>query len=150
MGFWTTADARRNLLICLLLVITAFAVYSPVHDFEFVDYDDPAYVPNNPMVREGLTWEGVRWAFTTGHEANWFPLTWLSYMAEVQVFGVESGAMHMTNVALHAAAGVFLFLVLLRITGTLWPSAVVAFLFVLHPLHVESVAWVAERKDVLS
>jgi tetratricopeptide (TPR) repeat protein len=141
---------RRNLWISLALLVATLAVYSPVHDFEFTNYDDPDYVTDNPQVRNALTSTGVVWAFTTSFAANWFPITWLSHMLDVQLFGLSSGMHHLTNVLLHAAASLLLFLLLLRSTGARWPSAFVAFVFALHPLHVESVAWVAERKDVLS
>ncbi|MEO8603036.1 MAG: tetratricopeptide repeat protein, partial [bacterium] len=115
-----------------------------------VEFDDPAYVSENPFVRRGLTWDGVRWAFTTGRLGNWNPLTWLSYMLDVSLFGVDAGAQHLVNLAFHLANTLLLFALLARMTRAAWPSAVVAALFGLHPLHVESVAWIAERKDVLS
>ncbi len=141
---------RRKVVIYLLLVVATLAVYSQVRHYEFVDYDDPEYVPENGHVRAGLTWEGTAWAFTTSSAANWFPLTWLSYMADSQLFGIESGASHLTNLLFHVLSTLLLFAMLERMTGARWRSAMVAFLFALHPLHVESVAWVAERKDVLS
>jgi tetratricopeptide (TPR) repeat protein len=146
-------SARRwwpDLWICLLLLTATLAVYSQVRHFEFVNYDDPEYVGNNLHVRAGLTAGGLVWALTSFDAANWFPLTWLSHMADIQFFGMESGWHHLTNVWLHAIDALLLFAVLKRMTGARWPSAWVAFLFALHPLHVESVAWVAERKDVLS
>jgi hypothetical protein len=115
-----------------------------------VNYDDPQYVTQNPQVRAGLTWHGVVWAFTSAHDSNWIPLTWLSHMLDGELFGLESGAHHFTNVALHAFGTLLLFGFLRRMTGARWRSAFVALAFALHPLHVESVAWVAERKDVLS
>ena len=136
--------------ICLLLLAATVAVYSRVRHYEFVNYDDPQYVTGNLHVRAGLTASGVRWALTSFDAANWFPLTWLSHMADAQFFGIDSGWHHLTNVWLHGLSVLLLFAVLKRMTGARWPSALVAFLFALHPLHVESVAWVAERKDVLS
>jgi tetratricopeptide (TPR) repeat protein len=124
------------------------AVYSPALHFDFLNYDDPAYVTSNPIVRHGLSWAGLVWALSF-HAANWFPLTWLSHMADCQWFGMRPGWHHATNVVLHTAAALLLFAALNRLTRALWPSAFAAFLFALHPLHVESVAWVAERKDVL-
>jgi len=118
--------------------------------FQFVVLDDAGYVSANPHVRAGLTLEGLRWAFTTTAMGNWHPLTWLSLMLDVQLFGVRAGALHAVNAALHALNGVLLFLLLERFTGAPWRSAFVAGVFCLHPLHVESVAWISERKDVLS
>jgi tetratricopeptide (TPR) repeat protein len=140
----------RDFAIYLLLVIGTLAAYNQVRSFEFVAYDDPEYVTANPNVRSGLTLHGLTWAFTTGRDSNWFPLTWLSHMADSQFFGQRSGLHHLTNVLLHTLSALLLFALLKRMTGSRWRSAVVAALFALHPLHVESVAWVAERKDVLS
>ncbi|MGD0078936.1 MAG: tetratricopeptide repeat protein [Sedimentisphaerales bacterium] len=141
---------NQRLLICIFLVVVTFAVYLPVRNHEFVRYDDDVYVTENPNVLTGLTPQNIEWAFTTGHAANWHPLTWLSLMLDCQIFGVKSGPMHLVNVAFHVANTLLLFIVFGRMTKRLWPSAFVAALFALHPLHVESVAWVAERKDVLS
>ena len=141
---------RRDLWICAILFLATFAVYFQVRHHEFILYDDPDYVTDNLHVRGGLTPEGVAWAFTTGHAGNWFPLTWMSHMVDCQIFGVDSGPQHLMNVLFHALAALLLFAVLRRMTGAVWRSAFVAFLFSLHPLHVESVAWIAERKDVLS
>jgi Flp pilus assembly protein TadD len=115
-----------------------------------VNWDDPEYVSDNPMVARGLTWPGVVWAFTSAHAANWHPLTWLSHMLDVQLYGMHAGPHHITNVVLHVASTVLLFGWLARATGAIGRSVVVAALFAAHPLHVESVAWIAERKDVLS
>jgi Flp pilus assembly protein TadD len=146
-------SARRwwpDLWICLLLLAATLAVYSQVRNYDFVNYDDPEYVVKNIHVQAGLTAGSLLWALTSFDAANWFPLTWVSHMADYQFFGMESGWHHLTNVWLHALNALLLFAVLKRMTGARWPSALVAFLFALHPLHVESVAWVAERKDVLS
>jgi tetratricopeptide (TPR) repeat protein len=137
-------------LICLLLAVVTVLVYLPVQHHSFVSYDDPLYVTGNRPVQAGLTWAGAKWAFTTGHASNWHPLTWLSHMLDVQLFGASPAGPHMVNMFIHAANTVLLFIVLRRLTSALWRSALVAALFALHPLHVESVAWVAERKDVLS
>jgi tetratricopeptide (TPR) repeat protein len=137
-------------LICLGLLVAVFAVYAQVATHAFLNFDDPIYVTENPQVRSGLTWDGVVWAFTTFHDSNWFPLTWLSHMFDVQLFGLDSGWHHLINVLLHALGTLLLFIVLRRMTGAQWPSAFVALNFAIHPLHVESVAWIAERKDVLS
>ena len=145
------APRRRHadLWICAALFVATFAVYARVGRFDFINFDDPDYVTNNYHVRQGITPEGVRWAFTSVESANWFPLTRLSHMLDCELFGLESGWHHLTNVLIHALAVLMLFAFLHRATGARWPSAFVAFLFALHPLHVESVAWVAERKDVL-
>ena len=136
---------------CVLLATLTAILYWPAHRFSFVNYDDPVYLTQNAPVQAGLTWEGVSWAFTAGHASNWHPLTWLSHMADVQLFGpAAAGSHHLVNVLFHAANSVLLFLVLLRMTGERLPSLLVATLFAWHPLHVESVAWISERKDVLS
>ena len=143
---------RRELLVSLLLSAVVAAVYWPVHSYPFVLLDDHGYVVDNPYVRPGLTGAGLAHAFTDITVGNWHPLTMLSHMLDCQLFGVECGAgwHHAVNVALHAANTVLLFLALRWMTGAFWPSALAAALFGLHPLHVESVAWVSERKDVLS
>ena len=137
-------------VLCALLVIATLAVYLPVHRFSFLDYDDGDYFFNNPHVATGLTWSNIQWAFTSGEFANWHPMTWLSMMLDATLFGAGPVAPHVINVLLHAANSVLLFLLFLRMTGAIWRSAAVGMLFAVHPLHVESVAWVAERKDVLS
>jgi tetratricopeptide (TPR) repeat protein len=142
--------ARLDPWICVGLLIAVFAVYGQVATHVFINFDDPIYVTENPQVRTGLTWDGVAWAFTTFHDSNWFPLTWLSHMFDVQLFGLDSRWHHLINVLLHAFSTLVLFVVLRRVTGARWPSAFVALIFGIHPLHVESVAWIAERKDVLS
>ncbi len=140
---------RAGLWICLLLLAAIFGVYAQSRQFAFVNYDDPVYVTNNPHVRQGITAESALWALTSTEAANWFPVTRLSHMLDVQLFGMDAGWHHLVSVLIHAAASVLLFLFLVRATGARAPSAFVAFVFALHPLHVESVAWVAERKDVL-
>ena len=139
-----------DLWIYLLLAVAVLAIYGQVLHFDFVTYDDPDYVTANPHVQAGLTWAGFAWAFRTSFAGNWFPLTWLSHMLDVSLFGLDSGWHHFTNTWLHALTTLLWFALLKRLTGSRWRSALVAFLFALHPLHVESVAWVAERKDVLS
>jgi protein O-mannosyl-transferase len=136
--------------ICLLLVLASLAVYLPVRHFGFVDYDDSGYFFNNPQVLSGLTWPNIQWAFTNGEYANWHPLTWLSLMLDATLFGAGAAGPHVTNVLLHTANSILLFLLFLRMTGDIWRSAAVGILFAIHPLHVESVAWISERKDVLS
>ena len=132
------------------LLTAVLAAYFQVRSHAFVSLDDPIYVTENLQVRGGLTWSGLVWAFTTFHDGNWFPLTWLSHMLDCQLFGLDSGWHHLTNVVLHALSTLILFVVLHRMTGARRRSGVVALLFAIHPLHAESVAWIAERKDVLS
>jgi tetratricopeptide (TPR) repeat protein len=136
--------------ICLVLIITTLAVFWQLKDHEFINFDDPLYVTENLHIQGGITLKGVTWAFTTFHAGNWHPLTWLSHMLDVQFFGLKAGWHHLMNLLFHIASTLLLFLVLHRMTKALWQSAFVAALFALHPLHVESVAWVSERKDVLS
>ncbi len=133
-----------------LIAFGTFAAYAPTLANGFVQIDDPIYVLDNPWVRPGLTLGGLVWAFSGFHLANWHPLTWLSHMLDCQLFGVEPFGHHLTSLVLHTANAVLLFALLVRMTRTLWPAGLAAALFALHPLHVESVAWVAERKDVLS
>jgi protein O-mannosyl-transferase len=144
------SDRRMALGICVGLVVAVICVFGQVIHFDFISVDDDFYVYRNPIVARGLTWEGIGWAFTHAHAANWHPLTWLSHMVDCRLYGLRAGGHHATSVLLHAANAVLLFLLLRRMTNTLWPGAFVAALFALHPLRVESVAWVAERKDVLS
>ena len=138
------------LLICACLVAAILAVYRPVYNYEFVKYDDDTYVTDNTNIQSGLNWKSAYWAFTAGYESNWHPVTWLSHALDYQLFGSWAGGHHLTNVLFHILNAIILFYVLMRMTGAIWPSAFVAAIFALHPLHVESVAWVAERKDVLS
>ena len=137
-------------LLSLALVAINLAVYAPVRYFDFVSWDDPIYVGENPEVLSGLSWPGLLWAFTTGHAPYWHPLTWLSHMLDIQIYGLNAGGHHFTSVFIHIANTLLLFGLIHRMTGALGRSAFVAGLFAVHPLHVESVAWVAERKDVLS
>lgn len=136
------------LAICLAIV--SFVVYLPVASHEFVNFDDNVYVTENPNVLSGLSWQSVKWAFTAVHATYWQPMTWLSYMLDCTLFGSNSGPHHLVNVGFHIINTVLLFFFLSRTTKGLWQSAFVAALFALHPLHVESVAWTAERRDVLS
>jgi len=137
-------------LVCVFLAATVVGVYWPVRNHEFIMYDDNVYVSENKQVKEGLTWENVRWAFTHQCSSNWHPLTWFSHMLDVEIYGMRPGGHHFTNVVIHATNTVLLFAVFEYMTGALWASAFIAAMFGLHPLHVESVAWAAERKDVLS
>jgi cytochrome c-type biogenesis protein CcmH/NrfG len=143
-------NLRLSPSLGLLLVAAVLACYSPVIHNGFLNYDDDAYITSNPHVRAGLNWTTVKWAFTTFDAANYHPLTWLSHALDCQLFGLKSGAHHEVSVILHAACAVLLFLLLLRATGFAGRSFFVAALFALHPINVESVAWAAERKNVLS
>ncbi len=141
---WTTPA------ICVALVAMTFAVFGQTLSHPFIEYDDDIYIYNNPMVLPGLTWQGVIWAFTERHAYNWHPLTWISHMVDCQLYGQNPWGHHLGDVVLHAANAVALFLVFRSLTGALWRSAFVAAVFAIHPLRVESVAWISERKDVLS
>ena len=144
-------NARRTVLICGLLSVATLATFGPVIGHDFVNFDDIGFVTLNPHVTSGLSWANVEWAFRSGSLTGiWHPLTWLSHMLDAQLFGLRPGWHHLTSLLFHAANAVLLFLLLQRMTRAPWRSAAVAALFALHPLHVESVAWVAERKDVLS
>ena len=142
--------ARLPLALCAALVLLTLAGYWPVKSHPFIPLDDNLYVYENGRVLRGLTVEGARWAFGTTSAQNWHPLTWLSHMTDVELLGADPGRHHVVNVLFHAANACLVFLLLLRLTGAVWRSALVAALFALHPLRVESVAWVSERKDVLS
>jgi tetratricopeptide (TPR) repeat protein len=136
--------------LCLLLAAITFAVFGQTLRFGFVDYDDQVYIYNNPVVSKGLTLQGLKWAFSGVHAENWHPVTWLSHMLDCQLYGLNPAGHHFTNVLIHTATVIALFLLLRRMTGALWRSAFVAAVFAIHPLRAESVAWVSERKDVLS
>ena len=136
-------------LVVTLIALT-LAAYSSVGSLDFVTLDDPQYIIDNPKVNQGLSWSAVQWAFTTGHASNWHPLTWISHMVDVELFGLKPGPHHLMNLLFHVINTLLLFMFLQRTTGAMGRSALVAALFALHPLHVESVAWVSERKDVLS
>jgi Flp pilus assembly protein TadD len=139
----------RPLIISLLLAMATLAVYWPARQCGFLGFDDPGYYSENVHVLGGFTWNNVVWSFTSGEAANWHPLTWLSHMLDAEIFGNNPGGPHLVNLLFHAANVVLLFLLLHRLTAATWRSALVAALFALHPLHVESVAWIAERKDLL-
>ena len=142
--------AGRKSVVVLLLVVVVLIAYGTVWHFDFVNIDDDFYVTENAQIQQGLSLDSVLWAMTTIEEANWHPLTWLSHMMDVQLFGLNPGGHHLTNLLLHIANVLLLFGVLQQMTGAVWLSALVAALFALHPLNVESVAWVAQRKTVLS
>ena len=149
-GQSTTTFGRNELFIAFGLVAVTLTVYAQVMSHQFIILDDNRYIRENPIVNQGLTLTGIAWAFTTFHAANWHPLTWLSHMLDSQIFGLNAGGHLLINALIHASNTLLLFLFLRRVTGAQWRSAVVAALFALHPLHVESVAWAAERKDTLS
>ena len=136
-------------MVSLALIVVTLTVYWQVGEHEFLNFDDDAYITENTHVAQGLTSSSIIWAFKSVHESNWHPVTWLSHMADVEVYGMNPRGHHLTNVIIHTVSTVLLFLLLLRLTGALWQSSFVAAMFAIHPLHVESVAWVAERKDVL-
>ena len=143
-------NARPEVWICLFLVLSTLFIYLQVGTFEFDNYDTGKYVYDNRHVKAGVTAKGIKWAFTTIYFSNWHPLTWLSHMLDVQLYGLHPGRHHLTNILFHIVNTILLFGILRRMTGKLWQSGFVATLFALHPLHVESVAWIAERKDLLS
>ena len=147
---WRAKPSVTDLLVCLGLVAVTWAVFGQTLTHDFVNFDDHVYVYENPLVIRGLSTEGIIGAFTQTHARNWHPLTTLSHMLDCQLYGLNAGGHHFTNVVLHTISVLLLFLVLKQMTDALWQSAFVALLFAIHPLHVESVAWIAERKDVLS
>jgi tetratricopeptide (TPR) repeat protein len=144
------ASHKTAMWVAVVMAALVLFIYDPVRHYGFLSYDDPEYVSENAHIISGVTVRGVAWAFTTGHASNWHPVTWLSHMLDVQMHGMNAGRHHITNLVLHLANTLLLFGILYRITGAWRRSAVVAALFAAHPLHVESVAWIAERKDVLS
>jgi tetratricopeptide (TPR) repeat protein len=143
-------QARIVLLVSLLLIFSIIITYRQIVNFNFVGYDDELYVTKNTNVQKGLTSESLKWAFTTFHSANWHPLTWISHMSDYELYGLNPQGHHWTNVEFHILNTLLLFFIIFKTTGALWRSVFVAALFALHPLHVESVAWVSERKDLLS
>ncbi len=147
---WLASPEKRSAVLCLLLVTVTLAFYSPIGHNDFTNLDDDIYILDNAHVRAGLTWDTVKWAFTSYDAANWHPLTWLSHALDCQLFKLNPAGPHYVNVLLHAWSAVLLFLLLESATGLTWPSLMVAGLFALHPVNVESVAWAAERKNVLS
>jgi tetratricopeptide (TPR) repeat protein len=144
------APSRAASCIALALCLLVGVVYAPVRAYPFVVYDDKEFVTENPPVAGGLTAEGVAWAFTRAHSGNYVPLSWLAHMLDVEIFGLDAGAHHAVNAGLHAAATALLFAALRSLGGAVGPSAFTAALFAVHPAHVESVAWVSERRDTLS
>ena len=148
-----TPEFKKSILVTFILILLTLGLYSQVATFDFVRFDDNEYIAENSRVQQGLSWENLIWAFGFSEEAllyYYHPVTWLSFMLDAQLFGVDAGLHHLVNAAIHVANTVLLFLLLRWMTGALWPSAFIALLFAVHPLNVESVAWVAERKNVLS
>jgi hypothetical protein len=141
---------RQKLIVYLVLTIVTFAVYLQLNQSDFINLDDNIYVTQNSHIQPGITLEGIRWAFSTYYAEFWHPLTLLSLILDYQLYGLNPGGYHLTNLILHILSTLLLFWLFTRMTGAIWKSAFVAALFSLHPLHVESVAWIAERKDVLS
>jgi protein O-mannosyl-transferase len=142
--------STQILIVYAVLTVVTFAVFWQVNQSDFVSFDDSVYVADNIRTRSGITLEGIRWAFGTMYYGLWNPLVWISFMFDYQLHGLNAGGYHLTNLILHILSTLLLFWLFNRMTGAIWPSAFVAALFALHPLHVESVAWIAERKDVLS
>src|ERR1700690_3965051 len=141
---------QKQILLGVPLMIFTLLLYSSVRHHEFLDFDDAQYVTKNIHVTTGLNLNNIRWAFTSVYAANWHPLTWMSHMTDCQLFGLNSGAQHMINAALHAANVLLLFWLLQKATGAVWRSFFVAAIFAVHPLNVETVAWLAQRKSLLS
>lgn len=145
-----TRFAKQSVILGVLLAVATFVVYLPVDHHPFVNYDDVVYVVNNPHIQSGLDWDTISWAFTTFYQFNWHPLTWISHAIDVQMFQLEPAGHHVTNMLLQIVNALLLYWVLMRATGYVGRSAMVAGLFALHPVNVESVAWVSERKNLLS
>lgn len=143
-------NSKKKLIVYVILTVMTIAVYWQVNQYDFVYMDDEIYVTGNTRIQSEISWEGIRWAFSTKYSGLWNPLIWLSLMFDYQLYGLNAGGYHITNLILHILSTLLLFWLFKRMTGTIWKSAFVAALFALHPLHVESVAWIAERKDVLS
>ena len=141
---------KKFILISICLAAAIVAVYWPVYKYGFVKYDDDAYVTDNKNIQSGYTWENLKWTFTTGHASNWHPLTWMSHTLDFKIFRWYAGGHHITNVLFHIANTILLFYFFKKVTSLLFPAFFIAAAFAVHPLHVESVAWIAERKDVLS
>lgn len=144
-----SSPEKRNVIVCLLLVVATLALYNPVNRHPFVNYDDDRYVTGNAHIHNGVNGDTIAWAFSSTEQGNWHPLTWLSHALDYQLFHQNPAGHHFTSVLIHAANAVLLFLFLMYATRRLGPSLFVAALFALHPINVESVAWVAERKNVL-
>ncbi len=149
-GLKAKVERKRNIILGMLLICVTFSIYAKIWTHEFIGYDDNKYVTENPYVTNGINKESLFWAVTSTHSSNWHPVTWLSHMMDVEFYGMNAGGHHATSLLLHIGNSLLLFILFSRMTGCIRRSFIVAFLFAIHPLHVESVAWVAERKDVLS
>src|SRR5208337_4566358 len=141
---------KQKLIVYIALTVVTLAVFWQVNHYGFINLDDPVYIMENNHIQSGITLAGIRWAFSSTYAEFWHPLTWLSLMLDYQLHGLKAGGYHLTNLILHILSTLLLFWLFNRMTGAIWRSAFVAALFAVHPLHVESVAWIAERKDVLS
>ena len=141
--------ARPVYWVSLFLILSILTVYGQLHDYPFITLDDPTYVKDNPHIRDGMTVKGIYWSLKSVYASNWHPLTWISHMMDVELYGMDAGRHHMTNTIIHILNSLLLLFTLNRFTGRLWPSSVVAALFALHPINVETVAWVAQRKTLL-
>lgn len=150
LKIYKNKSATLDILVCLFLILSIVAVYYQVYSFEFINLDTAQYVYQNIHVKRGITLDNIIWAFSTTTASNWHPITWLSHMIDVELFGLNSGAHHAVNVLFHIINSLTLYCIIKKLSGSLWSSCFIASLFALHPLHVESVVWVAERKDVLS
>src|SRR5579864_581506 len=150
VGQLFASPAKRQFVLALALVALTLLVYAPIRNYPFITYDDNLYVTQNIPVQSGLTWKSIAWAFTTVEVANYHPITWLSHELDVQMFGLNPAGHHLTSLLLHSANVLLLFLLLARATGSIWRGAAVAALFAVHPLNVQSVAWISERKNLLS
>ena len=147
---WATRPVFiREIIFCQFLILITIFIYWPIHVADFITFDDQLHITTNFHLKSGFSWESIIWAFTTSYGGNWHPLTWFSFMLDYRLFGLNPAGYHSTNLCLHALNGSILFLVLHRLTKSFWRSALVATLFVVHPCHVEAVAWISERKDLL-
>ncbi len=142
--------AAQLFVAIMLVILPALLAYWPVGEFDFIVYDDGLYITRNSVVQNGLTWSGLTWAFTSLEGGNWHPITWLSHMLDMSLYGLNPGGHHLNNLLLHLLASLLLLAWIYQLTGALWRSTLLAVLFALHPTHIQSVAWIAERKDTLS
>ena len=150
MSMQNISEGQKRLLICISLSIIILSIYSQVSHFSFVAFDDQVYVTNNAHIQSGITWENIIWAFSSMEAGFWQPLTWLSLLLDFEIYRLDAGGYHLTNLLIHLFNAILLFLVLEGMTKALWQSAFVAMLFAVHPLNVEPVAWISSRKDLLS
>jgi len=144
------SSSVKHFGLAILLIFVVFSIYAHLLRNDFINYDDQGYVYSNPQVVKGFGVAGAKWAFTTTQQCNWHPLTWMSHMLDVSLYGLWPGGHHLTSLLLHLVNALLILWIFLRLTGEFWPSYLLAALFSVHPMHIESVAWIAERKDVLS